>query len=210
VFWGTRWFFSANTGRFWEPTSGLEPLTCSLRVSLSPHLTPRKYAILQVILWHSCPCHYAEYRPVSSLLLPLLLPRPFPKLAGVPAIGPHVMRTCPSTTKYFSPSSALDCPLAPYCHCCWRGQPNVLLTCKCDSDRRGSKFGITPPPVFRVGKPKKKSRIQGDVEYKRCTQAKLHEPCTALRTCRVLPHRVCGRKICELEYERRGRLRSLG
>jgi hypothetical protein len=27
VFWGTRWFFSANTGRFWEPTSGLEPLT---------------------------------------------------------------------------------------------------------------------------------------------------------------------------------------
>jgi hypothetical protein len=37
---------------------------------------------LQVILWHSCSYHYAEYRPVSPLLLPLLLPRPFPKLAG--------------------------------------------------------------------------------------------------------------------------------
>ncbi len=66
-----------------EPTSGLEPLTCSLRVSLSPLLTPRKYAIFQVILWHSSSYHYAEYRPVSPLLLPLLLPCLFPNSGGV-------------------------------------------------------------------------------------------------------------------------------
>jgi hypothetical protein len=65
----------ANHHVFREPTSGLEPLTCSLRVSLSPTLDPRKYADLQVNLWCSCPSHYVKYRPVLSLLLPLLRPQ---------------------------------------------------------------------------------------------------------------------------------------
>src|SRR5215213_3725805 len=47
-----------------------------LRVSLSPIPDPHKYADLQVILLCSCPHRHAEYRPISSLLLPLLLPDP--------------------------------------------------------------------------------------------------------------------------------------
>ena len=85
--------------------------------------------------------------------------------SGVPAIGPHVMWTCrpPRILLAVFLVRLLSSTLLPLLSA---RRPNVLLTCKCDSDRGGSKFGIAPPPVFRIGKPKKKSRIRSDIEYK--------------------------------------------
>jgi hypothetical protein len=56
-----------------EPTSGLEPLTCSLRVSLFPPLNPLKMADLQVLMNLLCPSRIRKYRQISPLLLTLLL-----------------------------------------------------------------------------------------------------------------------------------------
>jgi hypothetical protein len=56
-----------------EPTSGLEPLTCSLRVSLFPFRILLEMVVLQVFVNLSYPPRIGEYRQVSPLLLTLLL-----------------------------------------------------------------------------------------------------------------------------------------
>jgi hypothetical protein len=56
-----------------EPTSGLEPLTCSLRVSSFPTQNPLEMAVLQALLALLCPPRIRKCRQISPLLLTLLL-----------------------------------------------------------------------------------------------------------------------------------------
>src|SRR5829696_10144181 len=62
-----------------EPTSGLEPLTCSLRVSLFPTQNSLEMAVLQALLALLCPPRIRKCRQISPLLLTLTnvsIPRP--------------------------------------------------------------------------------------------------------------------------------------
>jgi hypothetical protein len=52
-----------------EPTSGLEPLTCSLRVSLFLSQNPLEIAVLQVPLALLCPPSIRKCRQIPPLLL---------------------------------------------------------------------------------------------------------------------------------------------
>lgn len=60
-----------------EPTSGFEPLTCSLRMSFEcfpPRITQcRDVSFLQVNILFNSPFGIVEYRDMSPLLLTLLL-----------------------------------------------------------------------------------------------------------------------------------------